>query len=97
VIAGHHQAVSFTERANKFCSIPPVDFKCDFLIKEKKGGGMLSLLPASAGFLFGLLFDSEDGGDMLLRTALCYNSEDHILHSHRCENLTSNEAWNMKF
>lgn len=28
---------------------------------------MLSHLPDSAGFLLGLLLDSEDGGDMLLR------------------------------
>jgi hypothetical protein len=27
----------------------------------------LNLLPASAGFLFGLLFDPEDGADMLLQ------------------------------
>jgi hypothetical protein len=36
----------------------------------------LSLPPVSASFIFGLLFDPEDGGDMLLRylqTTLHYN------------------------
>jgi hypothetical protein len=30
---------------------------------------LLSLFPASAGFLFGLLFDREDGSEILLRNA----------------------------
>jgi hypothetical protein len=36
--AGHQKAVSFTESANKFCSIRPVDFECGFLMKAKKKG-----------------------------------------------------------
>jgi hypothetical protein len=39
----------------------------------------LSLPPASAGFLFELLLDPEDGGDIFLRNTLCHNP-DHIRH-----------------
>jgi hypothetical protein len=46
-----------------------------------------------AGFLFGLLFDSEDGGDMSLRnvvwlqqTTQRYLPEDRTVHNHLCEN-----------
>jgi hypothetical protein len=42
---------------------------------------LLSLLPASAGFLFGFLFYSEDTGDMFLQTTQCDNPEDILFTS----------------
>jgi hypothetical protein len=35
--------------------------------KQAAAFGNLSLPPATVGFLFGLLFDPEDGDDMFLR------------------------------
>jgi hypothetical protein len=50
--------------------------------------------PAAGGYLLGLLFDLEEGGDTFLlntpgclRTMRNYNPEYRTLHSHRCENL----------
>jgi hypothetical protein len=48
-------------------------------------------LPATCfhvGFLLGLFFDHEDGGDMF-RTTRRYIPEDGTLHNHRFENLKS--------
>jgi hypothetical protein len=51
-----------------------------------------SLPPTFAGFLPGLLFNPEDRGSLFLRKVglsphyKVLNSEDHTLHSHRCEN-----------
>jgi hypothetical protein len=51
---------------------------------------------ASAGFLLGFLFDTEDGGDMFirnegsLRNTRCYNSEDGSVHNHRPQTLKFN-------
>jgi hypothetical protein len=49
-----------------------------------------------AGFLHGLIFDPEDGGDMALRnvgyfqrTTRCYIPKDSTVHKYRCENLKS--------
>jgi hypothetical protein len=49
-----------------------------------------------AGFLLGLFFDTEDGGDMFLRNVgwlpadyMVLYPEDSTLHNHRCENLKS--------
>jgi hypothetical protein len=49
------------------------------------------------GFLLGLFFNPEDGGDMFLRNVgwlstdytARYIPEDRTLHEHRCENLKS--------
>jgi hypothetical protein len=55
----------------------------------------LRMLPASAGFLLGLLFSYEDGGNMLLQTVGLFlnytllNPDDHILYSHHLENMKS--------
>jgi hypothetical protein len=50
----------------------------------------------NAGFLLGIFFDPEDGGDIFLRNigwlsmaTLRYIPEDSILHNHCCENLKS--------
>jgi hypothetical protein len=52
--------------------------------------------PFHAGFLFGLFFDSEDGGDIFLRNIVDYQRttwryipEDSTLRSNRCYNLKS--------
>jgi hypothetical protein len=58
----------------------------------------LSSPPASAGFLFWLLLNSENEGDMFLqtsdflRTARRYNPPDRTPHSHRSEDLKSNST-----
>jgi hypothetical protein len=45
--------------------------------------------------LIGLLLNPQDGGDMFLwciglfQTTQCYSLEDHIFHSHQCENFRS--------
>jgi hypothetical protein len=39
------------------------------------------MAPASAAFLRGLLFDTEDEGDMFLRTTWPYNSEECALRN----------------
>jgi hypothetical protein len=46
-----------------------------------------------SGLLLGLLFDLDEGYNMLLRNIgpfANYNPQDHNLHSRRCENLKSN-------
>jgi hypothetical protein len=44
------------------------------------------VLPAFAGFLLGLLFDSEDGGNMsgFLQTTQPYNRDNHTLQKYCC-------------
>jgi hypothetical protein len=50
---------------------------------------------AQAGYLRGLFFDPEDGGDIFLRdvdrlqTDYIYIPKDRPLHNHKCENLES--------
>jgi hypothetical protein len=59
---------------------------------------MRHLPTASASFLLGLLFDTEEGGDIFLQTSgfhlriKRYNPEARTLHSNRCENFKSNET-----
>jgi hypothetical protein len=52
------------------------------------------------GYLFGFLFDPENGGDRFLRNVRetysitrRYISEYNILHTHSCVNLKSNVIW----
>jgi hypothetical protein len=55
----------------------------------------LSLHPASSGFLFGLLLDSEPGSDMFsetsdsFRNTLYYNQENRTVHNHHREFIKS--------
>jgi hypothetical protein len=53
------------------------------------------LVPASVGFLLGLLFDPEALG--FLRTTQQYNPEDHTLHNHCYKNLKSNIFYPVRF
>jgi hypothetical protein len=53
-----------------------------------------------AGYLLGLFFYPEDGGDMLLRNVDSLSTdyielypEERALHNHRCENLESHIAY----
>jgi hypothetical protein len=46
-----------------------------------------------AGFLIGLLFDPENGGDVFLWNVGWLSPENGTFHGHRCENLKSNSMY----
>jgi hypothetical protein len=74
-----------SKRARRFGGTYLFHFRVEEQSKQETNKNMLRLQPACAGFLLGLLFDFEDGGDILPRIIWLfqkyrqrYNLEDRI-------------------